>query len=317
MRAGRYRFVCRFASEATLPAFKGSTLRGGLGHALKRICCALRRQQQCGTCLLSQTCAYAFLFEVKPVRRPENEIRPATAAHRPHPYVLVPPDDNKRAYSAGDPFSFDIILFGPADLYLPHIVFAVQEMGKTGLGKASRQGDGRFRLDTVHHADEIIYDGVLLKTDITPAVIAIDASPPPGAVEKIVLKCETPLRLKYENNLSEGLPFHLIIRAALRRIATLENAYGDGEPALDYKGLAKRACDVRIASSSCRWVDIERYSNRQKTAMLMGGVQGSITFAGENLSEFLPLLRYCEFTHIGKQTSFGLGRIRVETGAVA
>lgn len=315
MRAGIYRFECRFESEATLPAFKGSTLRGSLGHALKRICCALRRQQ-CSSCLLSETCAYAFLFEMKPNRRLENETRPATAAHRPHPYVLAPPDESKRAYNTGDPFSFDIILFGPADHYLPHIVFAVQEMGKAGIGKASRQGNGRFRLDTVHHGEEIIYDGASLKTNITPAVISIDASPPPGAVEKIVLKCETPLRIKHENNLSEGLPFHLIIRAALRRIATLENAYGDGEPALDYKGLAKRACDVCIVSSSCRWVDIERYSNRQKTAMLMGGVQGSITFAGENLSEFLPLLRYCELTHIGKQTSFGLGRILVETGAV-
>lgn len=316
MRAGKYRFVCRFESETTLPAFKGSTLRGSLGHALKRICCALR-QQQCGSCLLSETCAYAFLFEVKPNRRPENEFRPATAAHRPHPYVLVPPDDNKRVYNAGDPFSFEIILFGPADQYLPHIVFAVQEMGKAGLGKASRQGDGRFRLDTVHHADEIIYDGVSLKTDIPPTVFSIKTSPPLGAVEKIVLKCETPLRLKYDNNLSEELPFHLIIRAALRRVATLENAYGDGEPTLDYKGLAKRACDVCIASSSCHWVDIERYSNRQKTAMMMGGVQGSITFAGENLNEFLPLLRYCEFTHIGKQTSFGLGRISIETGTLA
>jgi CRISPR/Cas system endoribonuclease Cas6 (RAMP superfamily) len=48
----------------------------------------------------------------------------------------------------------------------------------------------------------------------------------------------------------------------------------------------------------------------------MGGITGTITYQAEDLSEFIPLLRYCETVHLGKQTSFGLGRIRIEAEAV-
>ncbi|OPY08167.1 MAG: hypothetical protein A4E66_01907 [Syntrophus sp. PtaB.Bin001] len=44
--------------------------------------------------------------------------------------------------------------------------------------------------------------------------------------------------------------------------------------------------------------------------MLMGGLIGDIRYSGP-LDEFLPLLRFCEKTHLGKQTSFGLGKIAV------
>ena len=305
MQAGIYRFLCRFESGAVLPVFKGSTLRGGLGHALRRITCALRRQE-CHGCLLCKTCAYAFLFEVTQNSEQKSTIQ------RPHPYVLVPPDDIKRAYKEADPFSFEIILFGPAIQYLPHLVFAVQEMGKSGLGKRNQDGDGRFQLETVHQNDNCIYDGRSLNTTVSPTEVTLD--PIPAAMTgKIILTCQTPLRLKHDNQLQNGLPFHLLIRAALRRIAILESTYGgSGEPDLDYKRLVARAAKITIMSSSCRWTDIERYSNRQHTAMLMGGITGSITYQGDNLSEFVPLLRYCEIVHLGKQTSFGLGRIKVE-----
>ncbi|MBW6521323.1 MAG: CRISPR system precrRNA processing endoribonuclease RAMP protein Cas6 [Desulfoarculaceae bacterium] len=313
MQTGIYQFSCRFESEAVLPVFKGSTLRGGLGHALRRIACALRRQD-CQGCLLGNTCAYAFLFEVKQNPQHDGAARLATA-QRPHPYVLVPPDDSKRAYKAGDPFSFGIILFGPAIHYLPHLVYSVQEMGKAGLGKGNRDGDGRFQLETVHQNDNCVYDGRSLNSTILPTEVSLDPVP---AIKTgtITLTCQTPLRLKHDNQLQDGLPFHLLIRTVLRRISTLESTYGgSGEPALDYRGLVARATGVAMTKSSCRWIDIERYSNRQRTAMLMGGITGTISYQADDLSEFIPLLRYCETVHLGKQTSFGLGRIRIETEA--
>ena len=47
--------------------------------------------------------------------------------------------------------------------------------------------------------------------------------------------------------------------------------------------------------------------------MRIGGLVGAVTYVGE-LGEYLPILRFCENTHIGKQTAFGLGRIRITTG---
>ena len=41
--------------------------------------------------------------------------------------------------------------------------------------------------------------------------------------------------------------------------------------------------------------------------MLMGGMIGAVTYTGD-VTEFLPLIRFCEKVHIGKQTTFGLGK---------
>lgn len=296
MQVGIYTFECRFKTGSFLPLFKGSTLRGGFGHALKRIVCALRRQE-CATCLLAGSCAYAFLFEVKDNPR------------RPHPYVLVPPDDPKRIFEPNDSFTFQFILFGRANDYLPHIVYAVKEMGENGLGKKS-SAEGCFALEKIFQAGEIIYAGETLHTpsSLRPLSLTDFSGPMNG---RLALSCLTPLRLKYTNELQDSLPFHVVIRAALRRISTLEAAYGPGEPDLDYRGMVSRAFKVDTVAADCRWQDIERYSNRQKSAMFFGGVQGRIVYAGEHLAEFMPLLRYCEVTHLGKQTSFGLGKIAV------
>jgi hypothetical protein len=114
--------------------------------------------------------------------------------------------------------------------------------------------------------------------------------------------------LKYENHFEAELPFHVLVRAMLRRISSLEEAYGGGDPPLDYRGLVARAQTVTVESSSIRWFDWKRYSNRQDQAMLMGGMVGKTAYAGD-LAEFLPLIRFCEKVHLGKQTAFGLGKI--------
>jgi len=62
MLYGNYRFNCRFEGDAELPVFKGSTFRGVFGHALKRVVCALKRQE-CPDCILRERCLYTRVFE--------------------------------------------------------------------------------------------------------------------------------------------------------------------------------------------------------------------------------------------------------------
>ncbi len=309
MKTGCYRFVCRFTTPALLPAFKGSTLRGALGHALKRISCALRRQQ-CSTCLLLESCAYSFIFEVSKTL-PENGNGQPRIAARPHPFVLDPPLSSQRSYAANDSCEFGLTLFGRANDYLPHIVYAVEQMGEAGLGKGAREEQGKFQLMAAHANDIEIYNGgrkVLAQNFSVPSLTLEPA--PQEPVSSLIVKLLTPLRLKYLNQLQETLPFHVLIRAALRRIASLAEAYGDGEPDLDYAGLVRRAAKVETRQGDCQWLDLRRYSNRQKSEMLVGGLLGHMEYSGE-LAEFLPLLRFCEQAHLGKQTAFGLGKIAV------
>ncbi|MCG2749687.1 MAG: CRISPR system precrRNA processing endoribonuclease RAMP protein Cas6 [Desulfobulbaceae bacterium] len=312
MLFGRYIFQCRFTSPATLPAFKGSMLRGAFGHALKKVVCALRRKT-CADCLLSETCVYSLIFEPHAIPADRGNNRTRTAV-RPHPYVLQPPADNGRAYEKGDAFLFGLTFFGTANDFLPHIIYAVAQMGETGLGRKEENGRGCFNLAAVEADGVRLYDGdkkILLQGH---TLKALDLLPPPtNHVTSLTVKLLTPLRLKHDNRFQQTLPFHLLIRAALRRISTLEEAFGQGEPQLDYRGLVSRAEQVVTKESDCCWVDIERYSNRQKTGMLMGGLLGTLIYEGE-LAEFLPLLEYCEVTHLGKQTAFGLGRILIGAG---
>ena len=128
---------------------------------------------------------------------------------------------------------------------------------------------------------------------------------------KIKLTIETPLRLKFNNKLQADLPFHLLVRAMLRRVSSLMNAYGDGEPDLDYRGLVQRAENVCMVENNLSWYDWQRYSFRQDVKMLMGGIVGSITYEGA-VDEYLTLVKFCEQVHIGKQTTFGLGKIKME-----
>ncbi|PIP08439.1 MAG: hypothetical protein COX51_04395 [Syntrophobacteraceae bacterium CG23_combo_of_CG06-09_8_20_14_all_50_8] len=114
------------------------------------------------------------------------------------------------------------------------------------------------------------------------------------------------------NALESALPFHVLIRAALRRVSALFAAYGDGEPDLDYRGLVRRAQEITIEESHLHWFDWRRWSNRQDQEMLMGGLIGTVAYSGD-LTEFIPLLHLCETLHLGKQTAFGLGKIKIST----
>ena len=60
-----------------------------------------------------------------------------------------------------------------------------------------------------------------------------------------------------------------------------------------------------------RWYDWERYSARQDIRMKMGGFIGKVSFEGE-LNEFIPFVKLGELLHVGKGTSFGLGRYVIE-----
>jgi hypothetical protein len=99
----------------------------------------------------------------------------------------------------------------------------------------------------------------------------------------------------------------------LRRVSSLLEYNDGGEPQLDYRGLVKSAEDVNILSSDLRWFDWRRYSFRQDRSMLMGGMCGSITYVGK-IGGFIPLIDFCSKVHRGKQTTFGLGKIRSERG---
>ena len=313
MRYGSYRFTSVLEGDALLPEYKGSTFRGAFGHALKRVVCALRRED-CADCLLRGKCIYAFVFET-PLSEQESHAVPRTRiAAPPHPYVIEPPETAQTRYRNGDAFDFTLILFGRANDYLPYFIYAFDQMGRLGLGRAVDGKRAAFALRDVTAEGKIVYaagDGKILPGNFCRELSTVPGENADGC-SSLELTLHTPLRLKYENRLEAKLPFHVLVRAMLRRVSSLCRYYGDGEPQLDYRGLVARAQGVATESSTICWFDWKRYSNRQDQSMLMGGMVGRAVYAGD-LAEFLPLIRFCERVHLGKQTAFGLGRISFTT----
>jgi len=305
---GHYVFTCIFEDDAVLPPYKGSTLRGVFGHALKKVVCALKKQD-CADCLLAARCIYPAIFEITP--DPNLTDNRKRIVNPPHPYVMEPPEDVTTNFRRGDRLNFGILLFGKANEYLPYFIYAFDQMGRMGIGKRMDGHHATFFLQHVSVNDALIYsktDGKILQQSSLPDISIKSQLPQNDEDLSIEITLSTPLRLKYQNNLKAELPFHVLTRAMLRRASSLLEYYDGGEPALDYRGLVARAEDVVVTQSTISWLDWRRYSNRQEQAMLMGGMIGGITYRGK-LAEYMPLIKFCEQVHVGKQTTFGLGKI--------
>jgi hypothetical protein len=279
---------------------------------LKLVSCALRRQK-CDTCLLREQCAYAWLFETERYRTGDGR----NVNARPHPFVLRTAEEICGDKQQGDPFHFNLLLIGRANDLLPQMVYSVVNMGEAGVGSGRGQGMGRFRLESVTVGEHMLYtdsERVLHTPEALPE-IRLEAQSITD-VQSVRIELQTPLRLKQQNSLQRDLPFHLLIRTGLRRLAALEDAYGQGEPDLDYRGLVERAGRIGIQHAQLRWRELFRWSNRQRKKVSLGGLTGSVVYRGA-LGEFLPILDYCRQVNVGKQTTFGLGRIGIhhENGA--
>jgi hypothetical protein len=227
--------------------------------------------------------------------------------------VLVPPGDTGKCdFTAGDRFEMRFKLFGYAIKWLPYIVFTVEQMGKVGLGARHRHGFGKFRLDCVRCGETVVYSHDTRTLEPIDCWQELDVEQIPyRSTERVEIFYMMPLRLKSKNRLVvESIDFQTLVRACCRRISSLEEAFGNGEPDIDYSSLVKEAVNVETVRSDIRWERVHRYSNRQHTRMNIGGIVGKAEYHGD-ITPYWPLLKYCEVVHIGKQTAFGNGRIAV------
>jgi CRISPR-associated endoribonuclease Cas6 len=303
----RLRVTLAARQTARLPAYTGSLLRGAFGHALRRAVCAMGPRQACASCPVRDACVYVRLFEPWAGREPRY-LQGLPAA--PQAYVLEP-GDSPRTFLPGDPLAFDLLLLGRAAELQGFAVLACERMARRGLGVRR----ARFELERVCTGDA---DGAWrtgYERGVRPWRVAVPSALPatdPITAERVTLRFVTPLRFKVDGRLARTFDFRLLVSKMLRR--TLELAHDfDPDQALDgsFEPLLARAAAVRVVHSDLLWHDWQRYSNRQRTRMQLGGVVGEMTLEGD-LRPFSALLRTAEVVHVGKGTTFGLGRVEVQ-----
>ena len=302
-RLAKFQFVLKAVDGINLPVYKGSTLRGGFGNAFKKIVC-VNRDKVCDSCLLKGKCVYSYVFETPP---PADSSKMRKYPFVPHPFVITPPLERNRIYMKGELLRFDLTLVGKSIEYLPYFIFTFDELGKIGIGK----GRGSYELEEVKSEEKTIYSSRNKTLESTFRTIGIeDLLPRLSCLTALHLNFVTPTRLKFDGKLTPILEFHVLIRNLLRRISLLSYFHCGEELSLDFREIIEKSRDVVTAKSDLSWVDWERYSSRQETKLKMGGFTGPVTFTGE-LEPFLPFLLLGQYVHVGKGTSFGLGKYQI------
>lgn len=309
-RLARFRFTVCAKDHIRFPAYKGAVFRGGFGYAFKKIVCVVKGKP-CDNCMLKQKCIYAYIFETPP---PEDAAMLRLYPKVPHPFVIEPPADEKLLYTPGESFPFNLILIGRAIEYLPYFIYTFTELGKQGVGK----GRGKYDLTLVEGTgidDESvpIYNGQdQILTNQFPVIDSRQLQHHNGSSDNDTLhiSLKTPVRLRFNGHITDILEFHVLVRNLLRRISSLSYFHCEERLEVDFKGLIEKASTIRQIHSDLHWYDWNRYSTRQEQWMSLGGVLGTVTYEGNN-SEFIPFLKLGEFIHIGKGTSFGLGRYEI------
>ncbi len=292
-RIHRYRFHFTAARPVRLPRYPGSTWRGLFGHGLRRAACVTGRPD-CGGCPLAASCVYQRVFE----SRAPDPSSPSTAAH---PFVLdvrFSPPEPARDLELG------LTLFEPALDAFPFILHGLAQAASRGIGRErvplrlertlrqTAPGSGQWR--------------ELSAPDGKPSPM-----PPPATPSEMTIVLETPLRMKRRGRLVGAAEFESahFLRQLWRRIAELGDARLSGV-AVPLPEL--RAEQVETLDKRLRWRELERYSSRQRTAMKIGGLTGRWTLRHQRLAEWWPMIWHGQWLHLGRFTSAGLGRYRVE-----
>jgi hypothetical protein len=315
LRFAPLEFFIEAKEDLHLPRYKGSALRGGFGHAFLHAVC-MTKTYACPPCLLKSSCVYFNIFESRIEKQTADRLRIGSDA--PHPYVLEPPTTEENLFPAGSRISYHVVLIGEAMRFLPHFILTFQTQGdRFGLGRAK----GKFTLVEVKERNgNTLYTASAPDTFGPPVPLtAHDLLSQPVSSNPLHLRFLTPTRIKARNGhgeqsllkLSESGHFWLLAESLYHRLFTLAQLYCGAEP-LPYPrhpfDFARER--VRLTHADIRWDDWERHSNRQRTRMKLGGFVGEAKFEGD-LREFIPLFRLGEALHIGKGTSFGLGKFVV------
>ena len=285
----RLRFTLAAEAPASLPPYLGSLLRGAFGHALRRVGCEAGSGSCSGSDPEHRACPYPRLFEPFAGRR-----RPFLAGEpvAPRPY-LFEPRSRGGELRTGDRLEFDLLLIGSArDLQDP-AVEAVREMARTGLGADRRA----FRL---------------IETSVAEAAPGPEAPPGDAELRRLTLRWLTPVRLISGGRRLHRLPVEELVDRAVQRLAALAHLFDDGpEPREgDREPWRAAARAVQVERSELRWLDLHRYSNRQRRRHALGGLVGEMRLRGD-LAPLRKLLQGIEIFHVGKGTTFGLGRLEV------
>ncbi|GIX15839.1 MAG: hypothetical protein KatS3mg119_0025 [Rhodothalassiaceae bacterium] len=318
------------------PEFAGSVLRGSFGRALRRLVC-MTGMPACDGCALLTRCPYPAIF-MPPAT---DELAERGMREPPVPYAFAPPPFGRHEIAPGRSLVFGITLVGPATRRIAHVVEAMRRALARGLG--SRRA--RFRLARVDALadpfDAVFRDPAAGPPDCIPLYDFVDETAETEPIDAAILDGpqlarllarrlggletgdpvltihhDTPLRLKRHGRIldADALSPADLLLACWRRRCQLEAACGDPDAAPARLGDAMLSPGaIPVTARHLVWTDWKRRSSRQRRVMTLGGIRGRWTWRPHpaEAADLAAQLAAGALLHVGKETSFGFGRMRI------
>lgn len=295
-------FSMRFSSPATADTEPLFVLRSMLGKELRSMCCIAHRES-CPDCMYNRTCAYAFLFET--ILPQDNTVVPGRN-RASHPFAFTQASNTMTGKSLQD-YEFTVTLFGKALSYLPYMYAAFVRAGKNGLFKSRTP----FKVTAVRVEDRnILTDEEHLDTNLTANIAGVSRTGEEAGKEKekkgeILVELKSPLRFKSGGKYTADFSAQDFMSCLYRRAATLCQLYGSFDAGETYTANESLA----VTERKLHWTDSTHYSVRQKRAMELGGLTGTLKLAGTFSCVDVELLEFARIANAGKNTNFGLGQL--------
>jgi hypothetical protein len=253
-------------------------------------------------------CSYHLIFETAPP--PDAE---ALSTHEaiPRPFVIAPPPASATEYPRGSAVAFDLTLIGRAREYLSHFVVTLREVDRLGRGRRHVLLQRIDAVEPLTGAGALVYtagENLVRPREATLTLEGCAAVPCPEGPVRVTFVTQT--RLKHAGTFARRPDFQVVFRRILGRLSALARFHGGGPLDVDFRALIDAAGAVRLVTDETRWTRWARYSGRQDRRMEWDGLVGTAVYEGD-LKPFWPYLVFGQWTHVGSDTTFGLGGYRI------
>jgi len=267
------RFICQCLSETRFShSDKNNIFRGAFGNI------AMSEYNRSGNVL------YKNIF--KPGC---NVAAPSGLRDMPRPFVLISPDDNYSVYGQNHLFELGINVFGNYCEVSSCFVDIVHRMGAYGIGSN------------------------LAKFSVIKVMSEYPSVEPVPAGNKIKLVFATPALIKDRGSKAKDLSFSVIFKRLRDRINSIALFYEGGHLNYDNKSLGDLSERVKTVSSEWTYKHIYRTAGSGERQSI-GGITGCGVYgfpSPEIMRLFYPWLAVGEYTNVGKNTVWGMGRFKL------
>jgi len=280
-------FCLKFNEPVRWTTLTEVVFRSAIGFHLHRMCCVLKGQESCASCALNQTCVYSWFFES---HIEKDSIAVPGRDRASHPFLL---EFDRVSPTEG---FLKVVFLGNSRNFIPYVIEAVSRTGVRGVSRDRTQ----FTVESVlHEGHPYVYNMRETEHDSR-------SWPDFRSLGKGFIVLDCPCRIKESGKYVSSIDLATFITAMQRRMHVLTCLYGD-EP--------YQITDIAIPSSQPvgqSWKDVNYYSVRQKERIKLGGVVGMIHVKEKPSDSVSRLITAAEYFHIGKNASFGLGKIHYE-----